>query len=334
MSGTLYSIALNVVIALEQLTGMPMVLTEPNTDIVAYRDSAATALCERTGAGFCGEHLDFISNTTTQAGSSTIINYRDNNGTLQSACLILPPANTLTAPDLAYGMSHSYFNTADLPTNEEARSFMLMHWAARCLDQQGSVMEEKRADAFASMAIALAQGDPAFTRYPLETPARKFAFIRNRDTSEAAVDHAERWMLEIWKPEAAQALRAQQCQASAVPSREERVSHIRRDSTLPACFQHHREQQIPGNFYVPGSGGWASSYYALGPVSVTDANLHLWMYGESRNEVNRKRQQGQPENPAVGAPPRPWTPFKGFSSTREAVQFMWTTVSSITGLPT
>src|SRR5690625_3469081 len=206
--GSLFSIALNVILALEQLTGMTMVVSERNPDIMAYRSAAASALCRATGDSFCGEELDFISQTTAAEGWSRIIRYEDDSGVTKSVCLLLSPSSRLTAADLSFEMSDGgvYFFD-DPPEYAEARGFLMMHWSARCLDPDASPAGEKRADAFAAMAMALIQGEPAFTRYPLETPARKFAFFRNRATTEEAVAHAERWMLDIWKPEAVEALR-------------------------------------------------------------------------------------------------------------------------------
>lgn len=338
MYGPLYAIALNVVIALEQLTGMTMVILERGGSIVQFRDNAAAAICERTGDDFCGEDLEFISATSAGEGWSLIMSYKDDNDETKTICLLLPPSPQLSSTYLTHAMAQEgkVLVADELPTDNQGHAFLMMHWAARCLDRNGSLQEEQRADAFSTMALALIEGDPLFTRYSEETPARKFAQVRNANAINTAVDHAERWMMDIWKDEAARALRSTECQAQVVPSNNKRVSQIPRDGSASACF---REEQR-------GQASWDMNYVTnpIAPITetiivpngrapVTDGNLHLWMYGEPRNEIARKERNGHPSNPIVGAPPEEWSPFKGFQNTREAVRFIWTSASSIAGLP-
>lgn len=328
MSSTLAGAALTVVMALEQLTGMPIVIAEREVDIQKFWDATATALCEKTGDNFCSESVQFIKDSTAAEGFSTILEYVGDDESRKLACIVLPPSPDLSSSDVAYEMADgSLFGYSDLPAKNKLDAWLTMHWAARCLDRDGSFQEEARADAFAAMAVALIQGDPEFTRYPLETPARKFAFIRNQSTTEAAVDLAERHMLDLWKPEAATALRSQSCNASATPSQDRRVSRIQRDVELPTCASEQEGGQFGSS--IPGLPGG----YAGGPsVSVTDANLHLWMYGEPRDQQFAKERLHGEANPTTGAPPTVWHPFKGFSSTQAAVEFMWREASSLTGV--
>lgn len=335
MSGALFGIAINVVMALEQVTGMPIAIAQRTNDPFEFRDMVATTLCEKTGDNFCSQEFDFIDRTTAHEGWAIPMNYLGDDGTNKAVCLLLPPSPNFSPSHAATVLSEGeYYSYEDQPTWDELEAWFIIHWAARCLDQDGATAEERRADAFASMTLALIQGDPLFTRYNLDTPARKFAFFRHRDTTGRAVDLAERHMLNIWKPEAAESLREQNCNAQATSSNNTQVSQITRDIELPNCFTK-EERRGGGGMVGIGNPVLPVETYDIvpaGQVPVTDANLHLWMYGETTNAIAIKERDHGEANPMTGAPPRPWHPFKGFSSNQQAISYIWQSASSIAGL--
>lgn len=356
-TGALVGIALNVVASLEALVGVPIIMIERgDDDPKAFWDRAAETICARTGFAFCEggrEQLTRYMSSPSWAGFSSLLRYREPDGTERTVCLLLPPSPGLStshaATSLHGGGAYGY---KDLPTKDALDAFLTMVWAAECANATGSPAGKARSDAFAAMVIALAEGDPAFVRDPLATPARKFAFMRNRSTTEAALGLAERIMLDVWKGEAEAALRGAGCRATAVPSTAQDVPRVRREGAAPPC----QSPQARAAYYGYSGVGDGGDGAAADPgfdmvdnddVAVTDGNLHIWMYGpppvpygpgDPRTYVPRQfsftwgEQMYEYDNPVVGAPPAPWHPFKGVGDLDQAVSYIWGATGAIAGL--
>jgi hypothetical protein len=328
---TLTAIAMNVVLGLEQVTGMPMVVIQRSDDPLQVWKNTQSAFCTKTNGAVCDlRQMEYMTETQNFAGFSNVVSYKSSkDGRTGKLCVIMPPDKRFATSHAAMAMSGGkYFSPSDQPSKGELDAFLIMHNAAECLsDSANSPASGARADAFAALALTLIEGDPSFTRSPNTTPARKFAFMRYGNTTGAAVNVGERILLDTWKVEAVAAIRQSGCQVTAEGSSGSNTPAIPRDGRLPLCTTY--------DDGMSGASGGATGMMATGgqrieikhPVTVSDKNLHLWMYGET----GRTYGFLESANPIVGAPPQPWRPFKTFASTKDAVSYMWNVSRQVTG---
>lgn len=292
--------AKQVVSALEAQTGMPIAILERTGDdpgVFWYR--AMHALCAKTGDNWCEQELRFLDDTTNPLGWARVIEYRNDKGEARKVCAMLPPRQGISPGFVATGLSGGgVYNVDQLPTSAEAEAFLWMLHAANCQNSLGDRREEKRADAFAAMSLALIQGATGFVSGVSVTPARYFSLYRNGQSTRWAVNVAERLLLDVWKAEAAGILSVGgACDARVVGSTNLATDQISRDQTLP-----------PGRDCVPAMGGQAAG-------DVSDGNLWLWMGGAGAAVFAQW--------PTVPAPPQLYSPFKPFPSLAAGVSYVW-----------
>lgn len=322
-AGILAGVALQVVTALEAVSGMPIAILErTGDDPKMFWERTTEILCEKTESFFCEEDVHFMTANTNPMGFARIIAYENNEGQQRLVCALLPPVPNISPSFAATGISAGgLFSYQNLPNEDHTEAWLTLMNAARCLDREGSKFEEKRADAFATLALTLMEGDPIFTNGIDITAARFFSGMRNEPTMRWSANVGERILLDLWKGEAAQVLNQNHgCAASLAHSTNIDVPSIPRDTALPM----YRCAGITTYNWYEGQ-----SHVSFGlQGDVTDRNLHLWMYGE---ESPQKFWGGYyvGDAPVLGAPPKPWTPFKMFQSYEAAVEYIWQTADSI-----
>ncbi len=317
MSGPLTALAVSIVAVLETMSPIPFaVLPRNHGDVAAFWQAAEQELCRKTDGALC-DVPTYLQDGTSAFGRADVLRYKAPDGRVGEVCVIVPPASWATPPHFSGEASGgAIYHYTDEPTKDEMDAFLWMVWGAKCAEGFQS-RGQTRADAFAAMALAFMEGDPAFTRSPLDTPARKFAFFRNRSTTEAAIDYAERVMMDMWKDETVAALRQQGCDASPGPSQGVRVSAIPRSAEAPSCV----------------STDTSTGTVVGNQVSVDDGNLHIWMYGTEGASWQPAREGDQP-NPVVGAPPSPWYALKPFGGdVTAATRWLWEASRAIAGGP-
>src|SRR3546814_11323838 len=84
----------------------------------------------------------------------------------------------------------------NLPNEDQTEAWLMLMNAARCLDREGSHFEEKRADAFATLALTLMEGDPIFAAGVNITAARFFSGMRNEPSMRKAANTGEGILLD------------------------------------------------------------------------------------------------------------------------------------------
>jgi hypothetical protein len=292
---TLAGAALNVVLALESVSGVPIAMVSgAGADPAANWKAIEEAVCAKADGALCGADVTFMTRTTNPLGFSTSLFY-DKDGARARVCVVVLPAEDLSPSVAATGISGGgIFVAKNLPSQAEMKAWLVAYNAARCLDEKHDAAEEKRAEAFATMTLGLIEGDPAFVSGAKSGP-RTFSFMRDHDLNRWAANVSERILLELWKKETAEALKASGCPAQAVASASFDTDQIARASALAP------ESQCGG----------------AGVAQVTDENLHLWMFG------------GAAGVRPVGAPPTPWTPMKPFESYADGVAYAWKTAGKL-----
>lgn len=295
--------AIAVIGALERTTRMQIVILERTGDDPGqFWYQAMQKLCQKTGENWCEQDLtQVLTDTTNPLGWARVLSYTAPSGQ-KKVCAILPPNQGISEGYVATGLSGGgIFDWRDLPTSEQAETFLYLMHAGHCLAESDGGTDQKRADAFAALSMTLIEGNPIFVPGRDVTPARKFSFYRNRESTRWAVSVGERVLLDLWKREAASALQQRfNCQAVVVESTNIDTQAIVRQTSLP-----------PEADCTTKAGG------ARGNVS--DENLWLWTGGYGFGAGN----------PTVGLPPQPYSPFKSFPSLDAGVAYAWTTSGSI-----
>lgn len=336
--GTIMGAVMQILVAFESLTGMPIIVAERNaqSDELAFREDTLSKVCPKAnGFNFCDTHMTNLPSQELHTGWSVVMQSENEQGEMGSVCVILPPERNLNIYSSVYAVSSFYGYSApnftdrveSLPTQAEAEATLMLIHIANCMGNN-SIDEQlltERSIAFTALSMTLIQGDPVFTRYPTQTPARKYAYLIDSNITHQAVNIGERILFEMWKQEAAAELQQKECpRAAAVPSGELNTRSITRTMDfLPACYTDNESD----------SGSVTRRY---NNVSVTDSNLHLWMYGVPQEVLNRYRGDdgySGPTGPTTGAPPSNWTPMKNFSGDyNRAVRYIWNTANELTGL--
>lgn len=304
LTGTaLIAAAMNVAAALETAHGVPVaVVSVSDGHPETFWTRASEILCRKTSRSICSpESLQHMTYSTNPLGQSRVLTYVDGSGQQKKVCLVIPPRRDVSSGFAARGLTRNKsLGIEELPDNSETEAWLLMNHAARCADKDGSQFEEKRADAFATLALTLLQGDPAFVGGTYASPSRTFSWMRNENSSAWASSLGERILLDLWKNEtAAKARKTLGCNVRNVKSGELNTQAIKRESSL-----------APGDSCAAGEG------------VVTDGNLALWMNGTNASATG-------PKFSGFGAPPEPWQPLKMFDNTNKAVAYMWQSADSI-----
>lgn len=291
--------------ALEKAGKMDIVILERTGDDPGqfwYR--AMQKLCQKTGENWCDQDLtQVLTDTTNSLGWTRVLTYKTAAGGQKKVCTILPPNQGISAGYVASGLAGGQvFDWRDLPTSAHAEAFLYLMHAGSCLSEGSNpAYDEKRADAFAALSMTLIEGNTAFVAAREVTPARKFSFFRNRESTRWAVSLGERVLLDLWKKEAADGLRqGASCQATVVPSTNIDTESLQRQTSLPTDSDCTNRAGAPKG-------------------SVSDENLWLWTGGAVLGA----------SWPTVPLPPQTYTPFKSFGSFDEGVAYAWTTAGSI-----
>src|SRR3546814_18128487 len=91
------------------------------------------------------------------------------------------------------------FTHMNLPNEDQTEAWLMLMNAARCLDREGSHFEEKRADASATLALTLMEGDPIFAAGVDITAARFFSGMRTEPSMRGAANTSEGRLMDRWK---------------------------------------------------------------------------------------------------------------------------------------
>lgn len=282
----------------ERVTGMPILILERTGDDPGqFWYKAMQALCAKTGDNWCDEDVQFLTDTTNLLGWSRVLTYRPrdaagNQGTVtKTICVILPPKPGVSAGFTGIGLAGGgVFTSEQLPSDSEAEAYLYLLHAASCGSRAG---DQKRSDAFASLALTLLEGSPDFLSGRSVSPARKFSNYRSGEAIRWSVSVGERLLLDLWKGQASQALQAAGCAVNVVDSKEIDVQSTPRDAALPRY----------------GNCAGASEWPRQG--TITDGNL--WLWGQA----------------GISMPPQPYRPFASFGSIEEGVRYAWTTSGSV-----
>ena len=296
--------AASIIPSLEKATGMPIVILERTGDDPGdfwYR--AMKSLCAKTGDNWCEGDVQVLTDTTNILGWSRVLTFRPEGGaTDKKVCVVLPPAPGVSAGYVATGLAGGgVFGWRELPTQPQAEAYLYLLHAAGCMATgSNEATELKRSDAFAALALTLLEGNQAFVNASGTTPSRTFATFRSQEAIRWSVSVGERVLLDLWKGQAAAALRSGSgCAADVVASTRIDTQSIQRAPALPA-----------GQDCTTRSAGTASG-------QVSDENLWLWTSAGSFGAYW----------PTVSLPA--YSPFAGFASVDEGVAYAWTTAGSI-----
>lgn len=302
-AGPLVEEAKKVVTGLEEMSGRPIaVLTRVDNDPGEFWYKATQALCEATGDNWCENELSFLTDTTNQLGWARVITYKDEEDKVKTVCALLPPRPNLNAGYAATALSGGMVISGPLlPSNEEMEAYLWLLHAGSCLAEAGGDQEQVRADAFATLALTLIEGDHQFVGAYAITPSRRFNALRNEEETRWATNIGERLLLELWKEETADVLRDIPCQVTVVPSDDLNTDFIERDAALPASDD--CQSAAPTGFKTG---------------KVTDKNLWIWT--------------GDFGGPTFAMPPEPYVPFKMFDTYGEAMVYTWGASNQLAGI--
>jgi hypothetical protein len=190
----------------------------------------------------------------------------------------------------------TYGNPYVVPTVADTYTWLMLQAAANCVADSDTALADRRADAFATIATTLINGDPVATQPNGVGPARLFQLFRNGDAVRWANNMAERYEYDIWKSQvAAKAPATISCTMNVTPSTNLAVDLVMRDAGV-----------LPPDGCINYGGG------ATQTGNVTDANLWAWMYASP-----------------IGATLPAWQPYQGFSDYGSAVKWTWTTANDL-----
>jgi len=301
--------------ALEGNTGYKIAVLDRIEDPQQFWVRSAAILCKKTGDNFCDTEMRFMTANTEPTGMSRIIEYKakDNpSAPVKRVCAILPPINQVDSTSIGEAMGTGFPASDQAPTSADTQAWLTLYHAAHCLDSTGAAFEEKRAAAFATLALAIIDGDPTFTAGMRRSPPRQMAVISGQEAAYWAAGIGERLIMDLWKLEAAERLRDDyDCEVAMVPNSSIDMERIPRDVQLAqgdACAP------TTSSGSPAGESGGTSGFISTPPKGkVTDSNLWIWMYGTG----------------GLGVPPKPWTPWKMFGSASEAARYTWTTAETL-----
>ena len=198
----------------------------------------------------------------------------------------------LLATQLSGGQT---FSDADLPTQVDAWIWLMLNLAAGCVVDADAAYADRRADAFATLATTLIDGDPVIAQQGGVGPGRYWEKYRFASANHWATNVGERYLLDIMKSQVASVSKTMiNCTLTPIQSTRLDTDAIVRENVTPAdgCTSY-------------GGGGSDTG-------NVTDANLWDWMY----------------QTP-IGAPPNELPPLVGFADAGTAFTWTWNSASSL-----
>lgn len=284
--------------SLEGVGGTPIAILDRIDNTQQFWVRSAAILCAKTGDNFCDDDLRFMTTNTEPTGFSRIIEYKTSaDGPTKRVCAVLPPIDNVDPSYVAEAFTGGFTIESDYPSSTSMAAWLYLYHAAHCLDVAFTDGEESRAQAFATLALTILQGDPLFA-YPEQSgQSRRIATMIKSDAAWWAAGTGERIMFEHFKAEAAQVLRSEyDCDAAALPAATIDTTGIARARELPAG----------SDCSADGDGGRKRG-------TVSDANLWVWMYG----------------NGGLGAPPLPYAPAKMFPDMDAAARYVLSTANSL-----
>ncbi len=286
---------LALIATMQNVSGMPIAILERQDTIEQFWARSAAILCTKTGDTWCSSDVYFMNDTTTLTGWSKVIKYTNKSGVQKQVCAILPPIRELDPSYLANAFGTSYLGPANYPAGTVTADWTLLYNAAHCLDKNFDAQEEKRAKAFATLAVAMLDGNPVFTAGAQQSSWRQLAKIANDQAAYWAAGTGERILFDLWKNQAASVLAQNyRCNASVVANSSIDTENIRRDQTLTS-----------GQDCSAASG-------SIG--QVTDSNLWVWMYA----------------NGGIGAPPITYTPMEVWGGDyTTGFNYIWSTAANL-----
>lgn len=273
------------------IVGIPIVtLARYDNDPSEFWYRAMQQLCDVTGDNWCEEDLHFLQDTTNQAGWARRFSYTGDNGAPKEVCVVLPPRPGLDAGYIAMEISGSAVSADERPNGTTGELWVWLNHVANCgLSASGSTA----ADAFATLATTLIEGDTDFVPQSGLTDARYFSSYRHGSSNRWAVNIGERILLDYWKAQSVDSLRRQGCQADLKRSGNLDTDAIRLDRSLGDKDCNPRATGVGAGMTIPSG-------------TVSDENLWLW-------------------SGKVGLPPVAYSPFGSFTSIKEGVNYAWTT---------
>src|SRR3546814_15439161 len=92
ISGLLVGVALQAVLALEAVTGMPIAILErTGDDPKAFWARTTEILCDKTESYFCDQDVQFMTANNKPMGFARILQYDNAEGQQSHVCALLPP---------------------------------------------------------------------------------------------------------------------------------------------------------------------------------------------------------------------------------------------------
>lgn len=287
---------------MESMSGMPIAILERQDTTEMYWARTAAILCQKTKDKWCSSDVRFMTDNTEISGSSRIIEYKNTeDGPTKKVCAITPPIRELHPTYISDLFGANYSRPTSYPGGTITADWMMLYHAAHCLDTVFDASEERRAKAFATLALALLDGNPSFTAGTQQSPWRQLGIISNDESAYWAAGVGERVLLDLWKNQAAQVLaKNYNCNASIVADASIDTENIPRD------------KQLKDGENCQSSGDGNNVQNATGIVS--DSNLWIWMYA----------------NGGIGAPPVTYTPMMTWGSdSGKAYSYIWQTANSL-----
>jgi hypothetical protein len=286
---------LALITTMQNVSGMPIAILERQDTIEQFWARSAAILCTKTGDTWCSSDVYFMSDDTTLTGWSKVIKYKNKDGVQKQVCAILPPITELTPSYLADAFGTSYLGPTNYPAGTITADWTMLYNAAHCLDQNFDAQEEKRAKAFATLGLAMLDGNPVFTAGAQQSSWRQLAKISNDQGAYWAAGTGERILFDLWKNQTATILGQNYgCNASVVANTSIDTENIPRDQALTA-----------GQDCSAGNGSQGT---------VTDSNLWVWMYGTG----------------GIGAPPITYAPMQVWNGDFTAgFNYIWTTATNL-----
>lgn len=288
----------------EEMANRPIaILQRSDNDPATFWYKAMQSLCKATGDDWCEQDVrSVLTDTTNQLGWARVLTYKDEHDKVKTVCALLPPRPGLYPGYVATAVSAgAVLGQYELPTAKEVEAYLWLIHTASCLNDTGSEKEQKRADAFATLALTVIEGDGDFVGAYDETPSRLFNPWRNPTETRWATNVGERLLLDLWKDEVADHLGDIPCTVTVVPSTDINTDYIQRDSHLGASDD--CQSASPAG-YKTGK--------------VTDQNLWIWT--------------GSFGGPTTAMPPEPFVPFKMFDDGVAAATYILTTANKLAGL--
>lgn len=336
-SGSLLGLLMQIIPAFSNETGVDIIVVDPNynkLEVVSYVEEEVCAYSRNPDCKLVNESLPFAS-FVGFSSNQIQTNADDIN---RNICVLQPASSQLAADTNLRVAINKILNgesavegDPQILTNKENSAFHLnlIHLAGCTLDLENIdyAAQLERANAFATMGTAFALGDTTFVREPTKGEHRKYSSISTSEASSYASDIAERVLMDLWKAEAVDYLKnnnycGPRGKISISSSSEINVKSIGRAfSWVPNC---------PSD-----EGQKGSSMTQERSISVTDSNLHLYMFGAPEELIRRNRGEGGnmgPSQPVTPNPPYQYEPFKAFNNFDEAISYMWTNASNMVGI--